>query len=94
LRGIFYFKKYFASGIPDLFSFKIKGSLSPQAVRIRVNVKLVYYMIIKKLINHLKGQCHEIFDPRFYSSNNPPYGLDLWAKAVLNMASNSPRKSR
>jgi hypothetical protein len=20
----------------------------------------------------LKGQCHEIFDPRFFSSNNPP----------------------
>jgi hypothetical protein len=21
---------------------------------------------------YLKGQCHEIFDPRFFSSNNPP----------------------
>jgi hypothetical protein len=37
---------------------------------------------------------HEIFDPRFFLSNIPPWGPDSWAKAVSNMASNSPRKSR
>jgi hypothetical protein len=28
-------------------------------------------LVHKGSIN-LKGQCHEIFDPRFFSSNNPP----------------------
>jgi hypothetical protein len=41
----------------------------------------------------LEGQCHEIFDPRFFSSNNPPQGPDLRPKAILHMASYSPRKS-
>jgi hypothetical protein len=33
-------KKYFAYGIPDLFFSKYCGSLSPQAVRIRVKLFL------------------------------------------------------
>jgi hypothetical protein len=33
----------------------------------------------KHKLNHLKGQCHEIFDPRFYSSNNLMRdSLQLW----------------
>jgi hypothetical protein len=42
----------------------------------------------------LKGQCHEIFDPRFFSSNNTPWAPDSRAKAYLNSASNSPRYDR
>jgi hypothetical protein len=39
----------------------------------------------------LKGQCNEIFDPRFFSSiNPPPPGPDSQAKAVSHMASNWP----
>jgi hypothetical protein len=34
----------------------------------------------------LKVQCHEIFDTRFFSSNNPPKGPDSGAKAVSHMA--------
>jgi hypothetical protein len=41
----------------------------------------------------LKGQLHEIFDQRFFSSNNPPQGPDSRPKAVSHMASYSPRKS-
>jgi hypothetical protein len=40
----------------------------------------------------LKGQCHEIFDPRF-SSDNPPVGSSFTAEAVSHLASYSPRKS-
>jgi hypothetical protein len=39
----------------------------------------------------LKGQYHEIFNPRFFQ---PPKDPGLQAKAVLHMASNSPRNSR
>jgi hypothetical protein len=42
----------------------------------------------------LKGQCHEIFDLRFFSSNKTPWAPDSWAKAFLNSASNSPRYDR
>jgi hypothetical protein len=44
----------------------------------------------------LKGQCHEIFDPRFFSSNNPPraliHGLKpfrIWLRILLY---ETPRK--
>jgi hypothetical protein len=37
----------------------------------------------------LKGQCHEIFDPRFFSLNCTPGSPDSWAKTVLH--SNSRR---
>jgi hypothetical protein len=37
---------------------------------------------------HLKGQSHEIFDPRFFSLNGTPGFPDSWAKAVLNIDSN------
>jgi hypothetical protein len=40
--------------------------------------------VINKNISILKGQCHEIFDPRFLSSNNTPWTSDSWAKAFLN----------
>jgi hypothetical protein len=39
----------------------------------------------------LKGQSHEIFDPRFFSANNTPGSPDSWAKAVLNKNSYSRR---
>jgi hypothetical protein len=46
-------------------------------------------VIVVRKQNHLgpllKGQCHEIFDPRFFSSNNTPF---------LNSASKSPRYDR
>jgi hypothetical protein len=34
---------------------------------------------------HLKGQPHEIFNPRFFSLNNTPGSPDSWAKSVLNI---------
>jgi hypothetical protein len=43
---------------------------------------------------YLQGQCHEIFDPRCFSSNNTPWAPDSRAKAFLNSASNSPRYDR
>jgi hypothetical protein len=42
----------------------------------------------------LKGQCHEIFDLRFFSLNNTPCSPHSRAKAFLNSASNSPRYDR
>jgi hypothetical protein len=42
----------------------------------------------------LKGQCHEIFDTRFFSSNNTSWAPDSRAKAFLNSASNLPRYDR
>jgi hypothetical protein len=41
-----------------------------------------------------KGTVSRDFLPSVFSSNNPPQGPDSWAKAVSNMASNSPRKSK
>jgi hypothetical protein len=42
---------------------------------------------------HVKEQWHELFDPRFFTSINPTYmGPDSRPKAVLHMASYSPRK--
>jgi hypothetical protein len=52
-------------------------------------VQFFQCFLINKANNMLKGQCHEIFDPRFFSSHNP----DSRAKAVLHMAPYSPRKS-
>jgi hypothetical protein len=40
--------------------FHLKGHSHEQSV---LNVQMGYA---------LKGQCHEIFDPRFFSSNYPP----------------------
>jgi hypothetical protein len=37
----------------------------------------------------LKRQCHEIFDPRFFSLNSTPGSPDSWAKTVLHIDSNS-----
>jgi hypothetical protein len=41
------------------------------------NALLIFYTIAYVFarflsLRTLKGQCHEIFDPRFFSSNNPP----------------------
>jgi hypothetical protein len=43
----------------------------------------------------LKGQCHEIFCTRFFSSNNSPKAKDPDSRveAVSHMASYAPRKS-
>jgi hypothetical protein len=41
----------------------------------------------------VKGTVSRDFQRSVFSSNNPPLGPDSWAKAVSNMASNSPRKS-
>jgi hypothetical protein len=38
---------------------------------------------------YLMGQCHEIFDLRFFSPINPTYGPDSRAKTVSHMASYS-----
>jgi hypothetical protein len=43
--------------------------------------------IVTKYVTNLKGQSHEIFDPRFFSANNTPGSPDSWAKAVLNINS-------
>jgi hypothetical protein len=42
-------------------------------------------------VNYLKGQSHKIFDPR--SLNGTPGSPDSWAKAVLNIDSNSRSNS-
>jgi hypothetical protein len=39
----------------------------------------------------LKGQCHEIFDPQFFSSKHPSWAPDWGAKAFSNINSNSRR---
>jgi hypothetical protein len=41
----------------------------------------------------LKGQCHKIFDPRFFSSKHPSWAPDLGANAFSNMNLNSRRYS-
>jgi hypothetical protein len=41
----------------------------------------------------LKGQSHEIFDPRFFSLNGTPGCPDSLDKVVFNIDSNSRRKS-
>jgi hypothetical protein len=38
---------------------------------------------------HLKRECHEIFDPRFFSLNCTLGSPDSWAKTVLHIDSNS-----
>jgi hypothetical protein len=48
---------------------------------------------LHKLLLTLKGQSHEIFDPRFFSLNGTPGCPDSWAKAVFNIDSNSRRNS-
>jgi hypothetical protein len=45
------------------------------------------------LILILKRQCHEIFDPWFFSLNCTPGSPDSWAKTVLHIDSNSRRSS-
>jgi hypothetical protein len=42
-------------------------------------------------MDSLKGQSHEIFDPRFFSLNCTPGSTDSWAKTVLHIDSNSRR---
>jgi hypothetical protein len=42
----------------------------------------------------LKGQSHEIFDPRFFVLNCTPGSPDSWAKTVLHLDSNSRSYSR
>jgi hypothetical protein len=42
---------------------------------------------------YLKGPCHEIFDLRFFSSNNSIWAPDPRVKAFLHMASYSRRYS-
>jgi hypothetical protein len=44
-------------------------------------------------LESLKGQEHEIFGPRFFSSINTPGPPDSWAKAVSNVNSYSKRYS-
>jgi hypothetical protein len=39
----------------------------------------------------LKGQSHEIFDPRFFSPIKPPYVTNYLPKIFLNSVSISPR---
>jgi hypothetical protein len=38
----------------------------------------------------LKGQCHEIFDLWFFSSNNPIWAPDSCCKIFSNFVANSP----
>jgi hypothetical protein len=51
------------------------------------------YINLLTVILMLKGQSHEIFDPRFFSLNCTPGSPDLWAKKVLHIDSNSRRYS-
>jgi hypothetical protein len=47
--------------------------------------------LVQIFILKLKGQCHEIFDPQFFSSINTPGPPDSWVKAVSNINSYSQR---
>jgi hypothetical protein len=40
---------------------------------------------------NLKGQSHEIFDPRFFSPSKSPYVTDYHPKIFSNSVSISPR---
>jgi hypothetical protein len=46
-----------------------------------------------RVVHDLKGQCHEIFEPRFFSLNCTPGSPDSWAKTVLHIDSNLRRSS-
>jgi hypothetical protein len=37
------------------------------------------------ILHTLMGQCHEIFDLQFFSSNSTPWAPESWAKAFLNL---------
>jgi hypothetical protein len=52
-----------------------------------------YTIYIWRNAQPLKGQCREIFGPRYFSLNGSPGSPDSWAKAVLNIDSNSRRNS-
>jgi hypothetical protein len=55
------------------------------------NKKLLVFSLLS--MNHLKGQSHKIFDPRFFSSINTYGPPDLWVKAVSNINSYSQKYS-
>jgi hypothetical protein len=67
-------------------------------LELTVSTKYFAFIITKKgkreHKGRLKGLCHEIFDPRCFSSNNTPWAPDSRAKAFWNSASNSPRHDR
>jgi hypothetical protein len=54
---------------------------------ITICYRITFYLL-------LKGQCHEIFDLRFFTSNNTPWAPDSRTKAFFNSASNLPRYDR
>jgi hypothetical protein len=89
------FRKYLRN-----FVIALRNSLG-NLIRSQDNVKMVknrslnsptiLYVYIK---SRFKSQCHEIFDSRFFPSNNTPWAFDSRGKAFLNSASNSPRYDR
>jgi hypothetical protein len=68
-----------------------EGNIVPSELK---SLQLVAILI--KILKTLKGQCHEIFDLRFFHQTipPPPWAPDSRAKAFLNSASNSPRFDR
>jgi hypothetical protein len=52
-----------------------------------IEVDLPSHCNAQVLVSNLKGQCHEIFDPGFFSS------IDYHPKLFSNSVSNSPRYS-
>jgi hypothetical protein len=72
LRGIFDLKiKYFSYAIQDLFSLLQKGSLNPQAVRIRV--KGIFYIF------EMARQAKNYGFDRFPFAGTGPMPVRLWA---------------
>jgi hypothetical protein len=55
--------------VPPQYGYKLEkiaAELFPSMAQVQS-----FYSFSDKICLFLKGKCHEIFDPRFFSSNNP-----------------------
>jgi hypothetical protein len=76
----------------DLENLIMPYSIFSQILSAKSNKKLTN-MHAFILLQTLKRQSHEIFDPRFFSLNCTPGSPESWAKTVLHIDSNSRRYS-
>jgi hypothetical protein len=76
---------------PELYKYAQNNNISKNNFCKNASPRAELYLKFSdQLIEALKGQSHEIFDPWFFSLNGSP---DSWAKAVLNIDSNSRSNS-
>jgi hypothetical protein len=72
----------------------LKPAFPVSLITPRLNIFVEYLCKFEALLETvLKGQSHEIFDPRFFSSINTYGPPDLWVKAVSILNSYSRRYS-